>query len=191
MSAAADVAATSRPASPRLPTSHRLRALHPHARRRPRLFYAITALLGAGTIAAAQMLFSILATQTSYALSELRLEQRSLQWQTQILTDEISGLTSPQYLAANAAASGMVIASSPSFLRLSDSAVLGTQESSVGASAVNALERGAVPNALVATEPLVTDPNVTIMTNVQPESSAKIFDTPPPITEGLPTPRTH
>ncbi|GAA3623461.1 hypothetical protein GCM10022200_02100 [Microbacterium awajiense] len=164
----------------------------PGRRRRPRVVYAIVALLGALTIAGAQMALSILTTQGSYEIAALTQQQQELTWQKQILADDIAGLSSPQYLAANASALGMLIAESPSYLRLSDGAVLGTGQAAVGRSSIDALGRGAVGNALITDRPLVTDPKATILG--QPTVAAEesvITDTPPPITDGLPTPNTH
>ena len=87
-----------------------------------------------------------------------RRQQRELTWQKQILYDDVAGLSSPQYLAANASALGMVIDESPSYLRLSDGALLGAGQAALGASSVDAIGRGAVPNALITDTPLVTGP---------------------------------
>lgn len=168
-------------------------------RRRPRIAYAIVAIVGALVIAGTQMVLSILTTQSSYELSKLSGEQRSLTWQKQILDDDIAGLSSPQYLAANASALGMVIIESPSYLRLSDGAILGPGAPAIGASTIDALGRGAVPNALITDTPLVTAPDATIQGVPEPppdpdaaaDPAAPVSNTPPPLTEGLPTPSTH
>ena len=78
----------------------------PDRKRRPKLLYGIIALLGAFAITGAQMALSVLITQTSYDIAELTSQQRDLTYQKQILADELAGLSSPQYLAANAAALG-------------------------------------------------------------------------------------
>ncbi|WP_345802310.1 hypothetical protein AAIB33_04230 [Microbacterium sp. AZCO] len=181
--------------------ARRLRALDaPARRRRPKLLYAIVAVAGAVAIGAAQMSLSILTTQTSYQLAKLTSQQRELNWQKQILYDDVAGLSSPQYLAANASALGMVINESPSYLRLSDGAILGTGQVALGASSVDALGRGAVGNALITDTPLVTDPDATIQGAPPAEAPdattpvdgvAPVSNTPPPITDGLPTPSTH
>jgi cell division protein FtsB len=166
----------------------------PQRRRRPRLLYAIIALVGALTIGGAQMALSILTTQTSYQLSSLAQEQRELTWSKQMLYDEVAGLSSPQYLAANATALGMVINQSPSYLRLSDGAVLGTGKPSKDSSSVNALGRASVANALISDTPLVTDPEATIQgaPAESPETADGVVpQTPPPLTDGLPTPSTR
>lgn len=163
----------------------------PARRRRPRLAYGIVAVAGAVAIAGAQMVLSIMTTQTSYQLSTLSSQQRQLTWQKQILDDEIAGLSSPQYLAANAAALGMVIDESPSYLRLSDGKLLGPSQAAAGSSTVDPLGRGSVPNSLISSTPLVTQPDATIDGVPTPTDSATDATTPVPLTEGLPTPSTH
>ncbi|WES65662.1 hypothetical protein P0L94_06215 [Microbacter sp. GSS18] len=175
-------------------TERRLRAVDaPGRRRRPKLLYGIVALLGAAAIAAAQMSLSILTTQTSYEMSRLTQQQRELDWQAQILYDDIAGLSSPQYLAANASALGMVIEESPSYLRLSDGEVLGTSGIALGSSAIDALGRGSVANALITDTPLVTEPDATIagLPAETVTGEGGVVDTPPALTDGLPTPSTH
>ncbi|MEZ3160887.1 hypothetical protein AB1K54_10120 [Microbacterium sp. BWT-B31] len=175
----------------------RLRLLDalPRRRRRPTLVYGIVALAGALVIGSAQMAVSILTTQSSYELSELAQQQRELAWKKQILDDDLAGLSSPQFLAANASALGLVIEEAPSYLRLSDGALLGTGQAAIGSSSIDALGRAAVPNALVADTPLVTDPKATIEgvpdVPVTVTGGDGVVDSPPPITDGLPTPETH
>jgi hypothetical protein len=182
----------------------RLRAVEaPARRRRPRVLYAVVAVAGAVAIGGAQMALSILTTQTSYQIATLTTQQRELGWQKQMLYDDVAGLSSPQYLAANASALGMVINESPSYLRLSDGAILGSGQVALGASSVDALNRAAVGNALITDTPLVTDPDATIQGAPLPDpttttagdadaaGTAPVSNTPPPLTDGLPTPSTH
>lgn len=173
----------------------RLRVLDvPARRRRPKLFYGIVAVLGAFLIGAAQMSLSIMTTQGTYEIAALTKEQRDLTYEKQILYDDVAGLSSPQYLAANAAALGMVINEAPSYLRLSDGAILGPSEVAMGTSSVDAIGRGSVPNALIANTPLVTVPDATIdglPVQVAETPDGGVGNTPPPLTDGLPTPSTH
>lgn len=196
--------AIARPLAPALPLapapsrSPRLEVLDsPARRRRPRVVYAIVAIAGVVAIGAAQMGLSIVMTQGGYEEKTLRQEQRALQWESQSLTEELAGLSSPQYLAANASALGMVIEESPTYLRLSDAAILGVGEMASGASAIDALGRGSVPNALVADAPLVTEPDATIMgvpvAEIDPlgANGTGLTVLPPALSEGLPSPMTH
>lgn len=161
--------------------------------RRPRLLYGIVAVAGAAAIAAAQMGLSILTTQGSYTIADLTAQHTALSYQTQLLQEEISGLDSPQYLAANAAALGMVVDHAPAYLRLSDAAVVGAAEAASSHSNVNPLSSWSVPNALVAQVPLVTDVGATIASGQAAEETLPPVDpqTPPPIADALPTPATH
>jgi len=184
-------------------TGRRLHAVEaPARRRRPKVVYAIVAVAGAVAIGGAQMALSILTTQTSYQIATLTSQQRELSWQKQMLYDDVAGLSSPQYLAANASALGMVINESPSYLRLSDGAILGSSQAALDASSVDALNRAAVGNALITDTPLVTDPDATIQGTPLPDplpmadgadggGTTPVSNTPPPLTDGLPTPSTH
>jgi hypothetical protein len=159
----------------------RLEAL-PSRRRKPRLAYALVAIAG----------MTILTAQSSYDLAAVEQEQRQLTLDQQELTEDIAGLSSPQYLAANASALGMVIDSTPSYLRLSDSAILGSGAPAGDTSTVNVQKGNAAANALIAQTPLVTDGDLTIA-DVTPQQQ----DVPDTVTEapllegGLPAPNTH
>ncbi|WP_345750617.1 hypothetical protein [Microbacterium rhizophilus] len=166
-------------------------------RRRPRVGYAIVAFAGAVAIAVAQMSLSVLTTQSSYELASLNQERRTATLQAQELRDEVAGLSSPQYLAANASALGMVIDGAPSFLRLSDGRIIGDGAAAGSASTVDAAKRGAVANALLDRRPLTTDPEATIAgkkEEAKESASAEekpAAELPPPLTEGLPSPTTR
>lgn len=169
-----------------------LRALErPQPARRPRLLYGIIAVAGTLAIAGAQMGLSIATTQGSYEVSALTSQQRELDWERQMVADDIAGLSSPQYLAANAAALGMVVGQMPGHLRLSDGAVSGGGTGAADRSSVQALSRAAVGNALVSGVPLVTDPQASIAGGTTVDDELLNIPTPPPITDGLPTPTTH
>ena len=177
----------------------RLHVVDAPARRRvPRRAFGVIAVLGAITIALVQMGLSILTTQSSFEIASLTQQQRDLTYQKQILYDEVAGLNSPQYLAANAAALGMVIDETPTYLRLSDGAVIGAGKPAEGASSVDAMGRGSVRNALISGVPLVTDPQKAA--GPAPSADSAPTDaaapttsstTPPPISDGLPTPATR
>lgn len=180
---------------PARPDARPLRAVEPAARRRPRLLFGVVAVTGAVLIGAAQMGLSILSTQASYELSTLTGAQKDLDIKKQVLSDSIAGLSSPQYLAANAAALGLVTGQAPTYLRLSDSAIIGTAAGSNGVSAVNALSHAAVANALVAGVPLAGDASASLGAGAsvadEAIAAAANTSTPPAIADGLPTPATH
>lgn len=187
-----------RPEAPGAP-QRRLQAVPDAApRRRPRLGYAIVAFAGAVAIAIAQMGLSVLTTQSSYEIAALTQERRDATLQAQGLRDEVAGLSSPQYLAANAAALGMVIDSvPPSSLRLSDGKITGDGAAAGATSTVDVAKRPAVGNALLERRPLTTDPDSTLEgkkaekdeKKAEPEKTEA--ELPPPLTEGLPSPTTR
>ncbi|WP_433674083.1 hypothetical protein [Microbacterium gorillae] len=186
----------------------------PARRRRPQTVYGLTAIIGVVLIVAAQLFFSIASTQTTHRIVDLTEQQRSLTVDAQALFDEVAGLSSPQYLAANATAAGMSVGGAPAYLRLSDAALLGTP-SAAAVSSIDAKGRAAVGNELIKNTPLVIDPSSTLTGQTAPvtapeESTAGAAGTatelatpestatqpelpqqPPAISEGLPTPETH
>ncbi|MTE24395.1 MULTISPECIES: hypothetical protein [Microbacterium] len=160
-------------------------------RRRPRVAYAAVAVTGAVLIAAAQLGVSILTAQGSYELAGLEQQQRQLTLDRQELADDVAGLASPQYLAANASALGMVIDSSPSYLRLSDAAITGSGAPAGDQSTVNVQSGNAAANALIADTPLVTDRGATLGGGGAENAAAEETPVAPPLEDGLPVPTTH
>ncbi|MEV7758881.1 hypothetical protein AB0O16_12775 [Microbacterium sp. NPDC089180] len=196
-----------RAAYPDFPTpvrERRLAVVPATARRRaPRRLFGVIAVTGALVIVLVQMGLGILTTQSSFEIAALTQQQRDLTYQKQILNDESAGLSSPQYLAANAAALGMVIDESPTYLRLSDGAVIGSGKPADSTSSVDAMGRGSVRNALIAGVPLVTDPSAattetgsaatpaTASSSSGAATTTTESATPPSISDGLPTPATR
>ncbi len=176
----------------------------PQRRRRPRLVYALTALGGAALIAVAQIGLSLAITHDSFALTDLKSQQNTLSLQQESLQDTLAGVDSPQNLAASAASLGMVVAGSPSHLRLSDGAVLGSGEAAGSSSTVDPAGSGAVANALLQKEQAVETPSeeatpdatettapVDGVVETPPVTEDAAPDLPPALTEGLPSPTTH
>ena len=169
----------------------RLRPVPDAVRRaRPRLVYAVVALVSIGVIAMVQLLLSIAMTQGAYELDAQLLKQAELRREEQKLSDDLDRLESPQFLAANAEALGMVPNSDPVYLRLSDGAVLGEPTAAAGAGASSA---PLVPNALIDGVPLVTEQAAeeTSGDGEQAASADGSPASPPPLEGGLPTPATH
>lgn len=185
------------------PTSAPQRRLHPapapdtHAGRgRQRLGYAIVAVGAVALIVVAQLLFSIALAQGAYDIDRLRLQQVELAREKQELAEDLGRLESPQYLAMNAEALGMVPNAAPVYLRLSDGAVLGEPTAArAGAEASG----GLVPNALIDGVPPVAaarqaggTPYGGAGTEAPTGGSGTQVAPPPrPVTDELPTPATH
>ena len=156
-------------------------------RRKPRLVYALVALGGAMAIGAAQIGLSLAITQDSFTLAGLSAEQHDLSLRTQALQEDLTGLSSPQALASSAASLGMVVAGSPSYLRLSDGAVFGTRAAAGWSSTVNPNGAGAVANALLSHAGIDTKDAAAEDGTTAPPAQ----DLPPAITDGLPSPTTR
>ncbi|PQZ60457.1 MULTISPECIES: hypothetical protein [unclassified Microbacterium] len=179
-----------KPVQPVVPEKKPQRKLQPvtrpAVRRKPKLAYALVALGGALAIGAAQIALSLATTQDSFTLASLSSQQRELNLKAHALQEELTGLSSPQVLANNAAGLGMVVAGSPSYLRLSDGAVFGTGAGADWTSTVNPEGVGAVSNSLIVEPP----PPLPAETD-EGTTEAPTQDLPPSITDGLPSPATH
>ena len=179
----------------------RLRVLRPASevarRAKPRLAYAMIAVGGVAIIIVAQMLLSIAVTQGAYEVDAFQIAQSKLARQEQQLREDLDRVQSPQYLAANAEALGMVPNADPVYLRLSDGAVLGQPSAADGAARSTA---PLVPNALIDGVPLVTEQQ-TGETPTQGRTPGAAGNAggvtptqapaPPPVDGALPTPATH
>ena len=161
----------------------------PAPRRKPKLVYALVALAGAMAIAATQIGLSLAITNDSFVLADLTSQQRELDLQTSALQDDLAGIESPQLLAAKASQLGMVVTGSASYLRLSDSAVVGANMGAGAQSSVNPTGGGAVHNALIGDD-AVAAPQDEVDGSGATTGTADP-NLPPPITDGLPSPTTR
>lgn len=161
------------------------------ARRKPRLAYAIIALGGVAVIGVAQLLLSIAVAQGAYEIDGYHLRQAELAREEQKLAEDLDRVESPQYLAMNAEALGMVPNADPVYLRLSDGAVLGEPTPAVGGGASSG---PLVPNALLDGVPPVTAGEA-VQTPDEgsgvPGEAHVAAPLAPPVGDGLPTPATH
>lgn len=167
-------------------------------RARPRAVYAIIAVSTLLAIVVAQVLLSILVSQGAYQVEHLQTRQAVLQRSYQSAKESLAKVSSPQSLAANATALGMVANPNLVYLRLSDGAVLGSPAPAPASGGTATGQAGGlVPNALLAGVPLVTQPSGT---PGQPQAgnsasaSAPDATTPDPnvpFTGALPSPQTH
>ncbi len=145
--------APGRPHSRKLETRRHLEVVSTRGqkRARPRAVYALVTIAGLFTILIAQLLLSIVVSNGAYQITSLQQVKNELSRDEQALTEQLQVLESPQHLAANAQALGMVTNSSTAYLRLSDGAVIGQP---VAATASNGIRTGPnggplVPNQLL------------------------------------------
>jgi len=158
-------------------------------RRKPKLAYALVALAGAMAIGGVQIGLSLAITQDSFVLAGLTSQQHELDLRTNALQEDLTGMSSPQSLAAGAASLGMVVAGAPSYLRLSDGAVFGQGTGATGSSTIDPNGAGAVSNSLLNDVPV----NASTADDPAPDGAAgqSAQELPPAITDGLPSPSTR
>lgn len=149
MSALAAVAAPGRRRQAPPPRHIEIVPARHQKRARPRAAYALMTVGGLFAILVAQLLLSIVVSEGAYQIAGLQQEQRELTRDQQVLSEELQVLESPQHLAANAEALGMVTNSGTAYLRLADGAVLGAP---VAAKASNGIRLGPDGGPLIANQ---------------------------------------
>lgn len=144
-------------AAPRLPGEDRAEPRHlklaPIARRKLGRSPVVASLMAVGivlAILATQLGLSIAISQGAYEARALEVEQRDLSRVERVLSQNVDKLSSPQNLAENATALGMVQNARPATLRLSDGVVLGALET-----VTNDPRGNIVPNATLESMPVV------------------------------------
>lgn len=100
--------------------------------------------LGFLAISILHLLLTIATSQSVYELSDLKREKRELDTTSQILSEQVSSLSSQQNLLNTASKLGMVTNSNPVFLRLYDQTVLGKPTPALGS---NSQSRNLVANS--------------------------------------------
>lgn len=162
-------------------------------RARPRLLPALVTIGGIGVILLAQLLLSIVLADGAYQISSLQVAKHTAVLQQHAISETLDLDNSPQHLAANAEALGMVASGNTMYLDATSGAVTGT-ETAAGGSLLGA-EGDQVSNVLLAGSTLVTTP-------VTPTGSTGASQAPTdtgtggagqaPLTPGLlPSPTTH
>ncbi|HEV7183643.1 MAG: hypothetical protein ACHP7F_10305 [Actinomycetales bacterium] len=187
-----------RPAEEERPSHLEVVSTRSQRRARPRVVYAILAIGMLLGIVVAQLMLSIAVSQGAFQLNTLQSKQTQLQRSYQAASEDLNRLTSPQNLAANANALGMVSNSNPAYLRLSDGAILGAALPANGAAGtVTGGQGNLVPNSLLDGVPLVTAPKAKTAatqagSSASPGAAVKATPSPTvPLDGALPTPVTH
>jgi len=123
---------------------------------RPKVLYAATVVTGLGVLMLSQLMMSIALSDGAYTINRLAIDQKEQARSIQALTEQLGTLSSPQNLAVNAEALGMVQNTNPVWLRMSDGVVIGTPSAAVGGAGALGTGGSQVPNELLAGIPLVT-----------------------------------
>lgn len=139
------------PAAPG-PRRHLEPVAPPRARRRvrPRLVHVVVVLGGVVGILLAQLGLSIAVADGAYRISSLQGQERELDRQEDALAERLESLASPQFLAANAEALGMVASAQMPYLDVASGAVSGAATAAGGAMPGNR-----ITNVTTAGVPLV------------------------------------
>ncbi len=162
----------------------------PRRQRRPKspLLVAVVAVGIVLGIFATQLGLSIAVSEGAYEARALELEHRDLARVERVLSQNVDRLASPQNLAENAAALGMVQNSNPATLRLSDSVVMGDL-----APRTTEVQANLVPNATLQNLPVVDAEGLLVSRDFgQAAAALESTETAPVVWEGsLPAPDTH
>jgi len=94
-------------------------------RARPRMLPALVTIGGIGVILVAQLLLSIVIADGAYQIASLQSAKHDAELQQHALSEQLDLLASPQHLAANAEALGMVASGSAVYLDARTGAVSG------------------------------------------------------------------
>lgn len=162
-------------------------------RSRPKLAYAVAAIGGVLAMVVAQLLLSVGLSHGAYEISSLQRQQTTLGWQQQAATDDLLQVSSPQFIAANAQALGMVINGTPAYLRLSDGAVVGVPAAAATETEIPVGPSTLVGNSLIDGVPLVTVPGASVDPNASGAGVADPAAPVPPVSleNGIPAPQTR
>jgi len=145
------------PSRQRVSVSSSATSADTRSRRRPRAFFAIVTAAVMFGVMVAQMLLSVALESGAYEIAHLQSANKEANRSYQQMSQDIDRLSSPQHLALNAEALGMMSNNTPAYLRLSDGAVLGAPTSGDGFVNLVAPDGGSlVPNSLLSDVPLVT-----------------------------------
>jgi hypothetical protein len=188
------------------PRSAPIREVHPRhveivatraqRRARPKVLHALVVLGALFTIFIAQLLLSIAVSDGAYQIAGLQQSQKELSRTEDALAETLATLNSPQYLVANAAALGMVMATDAAYLRLTDGAVLAApgQEIRQGCTTMCGLIGNELTEGLTVINPAATPENTIGQGAAKPgaaSGSAGGVTSGGPSTEPLPAPVTR
>jgi hypothetical protein len=120
-------------------------------RARPKVFYAVVTVAALFAVFGAQLFMSIVLADGAYQISSLQADQKELARTEEALSEKLDLLASPQNLASQAEALGMVMSNTtPQFLALSDGSVTGASGAAgAGSAGVLGVTGSLVPNALL------------------------------------------
>lgn len=127
-------------------------------RARPRIVYALVATAALFVLLLTQLGISIAVSDGAYELSALQTTQTAQSLQQQKYQEKLDVLSSPQNIANNATALGMVRNQNPVYLDLTSGTVYGSPTAAVGSTTPTGASTtgNLVPNSLLSNVPVVT-----------------------------------
>jgi hypothetical protein len=140
-------------------------------RARPRILAAIVGVAALGVLLLAQLGISMVLSQGAYTLSSLTAQQTELSRSQQALDEKLDVLKSPQNLARNAQALGMIANTTPVYLDPKTGQVFGTP-TPAAASDSTANTANQVANQLLDGVGVVAKPGATATSKEQGNSSS-------------------
>lgn len=173
------------------PQPHLAPAARPVRRAKPRVTYVLVIVSSLFAIYMAQLLLSIALSQGAYQISSLQDQQKELLRTQEALRENLDKFESPQNLANNALAFGMVPSSDPAFLRLSDGSVSAAPYAS--ATAACGASCDLVANSLLVGVPLVSPaaPSTSATPGAAPAATTPPANAQSTAPGELPSPMTH
>jgi hypothetical protein len=170
---AAGIAAEPRPNRRRQqPDLVEVTATRAQRRARPRVLAAFVAVASLGILLLAQLGISMVLSKGAYQLDALQTTQTELGRSQQQLDENLSVLRSPQNLARNAQALGMIANSTPVYLDPKTGVVHGTPTPAAATDPAAATTSILVPNALLSGTSVVTKHGDTATSAEQPSAPA-------------------
>ncbi|MBG6237928.1 hypothetical protein IWX78_000883 [Mycetocola sp. CAN_C7] len=162
-------------------------------RARPKLAYAVVAVAGVLTMVVVQLLLSVGLSHGAYEISSLQRQETTLGWQKQAVAGELLEVSSPQFIAANAQALGMIINGTPAYLRLSDGAVIGVPAAATTETDIPVGAANLVANSRIDGVPLVTVPGASVDADASGTGVATPEEPVAPLSldDGIPAPQTR
>jgi hypothetical protein len=166
-------AAPSAPSAPRRSRPELVEVTPTRAQRRarPRIVYAIVAMGALGVLLLAQLGISMVLSSGAYTLNSLQAQQTELTRSQQQLDEQLSVLRSPQNLARNAQALGMIANSTPVYLDPKTGTVYGTPTPAAADDAAAATTTNLVPNSLLDGSKVVAKQGDTATSAEQPAAT--------------------
>lgn len=118
-------------------------------------------IIGLSLISVSGLIVNALCDTAVYTISTLKKDTEALATQTQVVSQQVDSLRSPQNLANSAKALGMIVNSNPVFLNVKDAKVLG---SAIPAS---------VESSIAVSKNLIANAAMTVRSNVSKLTSTK------------------